>query len=1259
MPEAKVATPSQADSARPSVPDLGYLSRISCDEALFLKTSGFFDQAYYLDTNPDIAGSNVDPFEHFFLYGFREARKPNLAFDSRWYLEAYPEVKAADVNPLLHFALAGEREGRRPNLLFETEWYRKRHGLDEDDSALLHYLAARNDGASPIPQFDPVYYLATYPDVAVAGIDPFEHYMLAGFAEGRNPSKEFDTNFYVRRYLGGDVSRNPLLHFLAQPNREQIPTVPSETDQTIPNLVKRFSRPGDAYEELRPLPGAATRKAKVLAYYLTQFHPIAENNKWWGEGFTEWTNIARGLPRFEDHFQPRVPRDLGFYNLLDLDVMRRQAAMAKSSGVHGFVFYYYNFNGHRLLEKPLEGFLSAPDIDMPFALMWANENWTRRWDGLEAEVLIRQDYRPEDDEALCADFLRHFRDPRYIRASGRPLLMIYRPGLITEAKERLAAWRRIFRRHDEDPILIMSQAFNDCDPRPYGMDGAIEFPPHKVTSNLDRINARLKVFDEAFYGNVFSYDDVVKRSLDEPATDFPLIKTVAPSWDNDARRQGGGLCLQGSTPQKYEAWLAELVDRAAKAPFFGEPLVCVNAWNEWCEGAYLEPDMHYGAAYLNATGRAATAAVVKTRRLLLVGHDAFPSGAQHLLINIGKSLKSAMGFDIHFLLLDGGELEESYRATAPTTVLKSLADPKAALSGLARNGFTAAIVNTCAAAAIAPQLRALGIRTALLVHELPRLLREKGLENAAREGLTHADAVIFPSRFVQRQVLEALNSPRVRDAAVLPQGLYKTLQPNSRAAARVRRELGVAAGEPLVLGVGYADLRKGFDLFLQIWRLCQQADKRVHFCWVGGMDPELRRWLGAELDIAIAAGAFHLPGYQADMEGFYSAANAFALTSREDPFPSVALEAISVGVPVIAFEGSGGIPEVLEDEKLGVVVRYGDALLFAQSLMRLVNRKPDAAGARRMRRFIDDRFRFADYARELVARVMPDLPSVSVAVPNYNYARYLPRRLESVFDQTHPVEEILVFDDASSDDSVAVIEDVAQARQRDVTLVINEANSGSVFKQWARAVEAARGEFVWIAEADDSADPRLLAEILALMKQDPAIQFGFCDSQSIDGEDKPVYESYKPYFASVEPDALKRDEVYDGAAFVTRFLSVKNVILNVSSVVWRREALARALAACKGELPRFRMAGDWRLYLEALSAPGARVAYVAAPLNVHRRHAASVTHALKAKTHVEEVASVHRWIADRATSSRAVAEAQRAYIVELNQQFGLAAASAV
>ena len=452
-----------------------------------------------------------------------------------------------------------------------------------------------------------------------------------------------------------------------------------------------------------------------------------------------------------------------------------------------------------------------------------------------------------------------------------------------------------------------------------------------------------------------------------------------------------------------------------------------------------------------------------------------------------------MGLDIHFLLLDGGPLEEAYRAIAPVTVLKTVSDPKGALSRLVRGGFSAALVNTCVAAPLVPTLRALGVRSVLLVHELPRLLRERSLEVAARDGIMHADTVVFPSRFVKDRVLEALGSPAVREVIVLPQGLYKTLQPNARAAARVRKELGIAADEPLVIGVGYADMRKGFDLFLQVWRLCQQYSARVHFCWIGAMDPELRHWLAIELEGAAQTGTFHLPGYSANVEGFFAAANAFALTSREDPFPSVALEALSLGVPVVAFEGSGGIPDLLEDEDLGVVVKYCDAPLFAQALTRLIRREHDAATVRRMRRFMEERFCFANYVRDLVARAMPDLPSVTVAVPNYNYAAYLRERLDSVFDQTHPVEDVIVLDDASTDESVKVIEEVAQKRKRDLTLIINEVNSGSVFKQWAAAVDAARGEFIWIAEADDSADPRFLSHILALMTQDPAIQFGFCD----------------------------------------------------------------------------------------------------------------------------------------------------------------------
>ncbi|WP_158814050.1 glycoside hydrolase family 99-like domain-containing protein [Methylocapsa sp. S129] len=1226
-----------------------------------LRSSALFDEDYYGLSNPDVIEAGRDPLKHFFHYGYLEGRRPNPVFDPIWYLETNAEVKIAGQHPLLHYISLGEREGRRPCRYFDPAWYRATYALAPDEGALAHYLKHRFGPFSPIPEFDAKYYLETYKDIAAAGGDPFDHFISWGHREGRNPSANFDTKFYRQRYLRRNPERNPLDHYLEHRGEPDIFPVPPENDATISAQVKRFTKPGPHFEEFRPLPMGSHRRAKILAYYLTQFHSFPENDAWWGKGFTEWTNIARGQPRFKDHYQPRIPRDLGFYSLADIDTMRKQAEMAKAAGVYGFVFYYYTFNGKRLLERPLEQFLQAPDIDMPFCLMWANENWTRRWDGMESEVLISQDYREDDDARLVKEYARHFSDRRYIRIQGRPLMMIYRPSLIPSTARTIARWRSLFvDQFGENPIIIMSQSFDDYDPSAFGLDGAIEFPPHKLTKNIPLADFDPQILDDTFSGQIFAYDDLVKRSLEEARPSFPLIKTIVPSWDNDARRQGAGLVVHGSTPAKYEAWLSALVERAQRNSFFGEPIVCVNAWNEWCEGAYLEPDLHFGAAYLNATGRGVVGATQDAGRprLLLVGHDAFPSGAQQLLLNIGKTLQSAFGVEIEFLLLAGGAMESDYSAVAPLTVAKDRNALAARIRELSARRFSAAIVNTSASGDAALLLAAQGVGSILLIHELPRLLREKALEGSARAGIASAKHVVFASAFVCEKVIEALGLPASEKLMIRPQGSYKQVIYAPAEAEALRKELGLDARARLVLGVGYADMRKGFDLFLQVWRLLRSTRPTTHFCWVGGIDPNLKEWLAGEMAEAIAAGTLHMVGYRSDVAAFFSAADALLLTSREDPFPTVALEAMSVGAPVIAFDRSGGIADFLKEEALGLVVPYCDAPAMAAELRKLIADGPDRAMQARAQEAIEKRFGFPPYVRDLLRLVLPDLASVSVTVPNYNYAHCLADRLNTIFDQTHPVEEVIVLDDASRDNSVEVIEGVAEERERDITLVINDVNSGSVFAQWAKAAEMAQGDYIWVAEADDLSEPSFLATMLAAMRTDPAIEIAFCDSRSIDAVGAPVYASYKPYFETIEPGALSRSEVFEGADFLRRFLSVKNTILNVSSVVWRRDALLRCLSACRDELSQYKMAGDWRLYIECLTVPGAKIAYVADPLNVHRRHAQSVTHSLKAQKHVDEIRRMHRAVAERLADPRGVTTLQDAYIEEVTKQlFGGKAAS--
>jgi cellulose synthase/poly-beta-1,6-N-acetylglucosamine synthase-like glycosyltransferase len=254
--------------------------------------------------------------------------------------------------------------------------------------------------------------------------------------------------------------------------------------------------------------------------------------------------------------------------------------------------------------------------------------------------------------------------------------------------------------------------------------------------------------------------------------------------------------------------------------------------------------------------------------------------------------------------------------------------------------------------------------------------------------------------------------------------------------------------------------------------------------------------------------------------------------------------------------------------------------------------------------------------------------------------------------QSQPIKEILVLDDCSTDQSLSVIASVAAEWGRQIRLLPNQTNSGSVFRQWRKAAETAASEFLWIAEADDLSSPKFLTGVIGLMRHDPTVRFAFCDSSAIDGDGAPLWPSYKGYYATVAPDALSRTEIFEARDFVQRFLCVKNLILNVSAVVWRREALLQAMRECEHDLGTYKMAGDWRLYLQALSGRGARVGYCAEPLNTHRRHAESVTHALNADKHVEEIGACHAIAASVFQLNSEVRLAQECYLREVEQQLG-------
>lgn len=348
------------------------------------------------------------------------------------------------------------------------------------------------------------------------------------------------------------------------------------------------------------LRGLKADDVRVIAFYLPQYHPIPENDRWWGKGFTEWTNVAKARPNFEGHYQPHLPTDLGFYDLRVPEVREHQAQLAREYGVHGFCYHHYWFGGKRLLERPFNEVLSTGRPDFPFCICWANENWTRRWDGAEREILMGQNHSDQDDRNFIRSLFPAFEDRRYIRVNGKPLLIVYRVNILPNAQRTANIWREEVRAAGLGEIyLCAAQSFGLSDPMPYGFEAAVEFPPHGPRA-VDLV-PWVPNLHASFAGAIHDYTAKANSIIHRPVTEYTLFKSVMPAWDNTPRRQEHSIVYINSSPEAYEYWLGKAVELMITRYSGDERLVFINAWNEWGEGAHLEPDRQHGHRYLEAT----------------------------------------------------------------------------------------------------------------------------------------------------------------------------------------------------------------------------------------------------------------------------------------------------------------------------------------------------------------------------------------------------------------------------------------------------------------------------------------------------------------------------------------------------------------------------------------------------------------------------------------------------------------------------------
>ncbi len=494
------------------------------------------------------------------------------------------DLVAATIPPESTVAVASD--GRQSFVQFgdRTAWHFPRgddgqfrnQGFADGKAAINHLESLRSQGAEALILPDTaLWMLGHYPDLKK---HLAERYYLAGRDE--QICHVYDL-------------RNSAVRQEAPWNGHACPPSPTNGKPSTPTALLAAA----GVDQTQP-PRSTKESVHLIAFYLPQFHPIPENDRWWGPGFTEWRNVSKAQPLFAGHRQPQLPADLGFYDLRLPDTREEQAHLARRHGIHGFCYYHYWFHGKRLLERPFNDVLKSGKPDIPFCLCWANEPWSRRWDGSESDVLQPQSYSAADDIAHIRWLLEALADPRAIKIDNKPVFIVYQGRQLPDPTRTVDCWRNEVERAGLKGLYLMSVETGwdaGWDATKVGFDAKVLFQPQfsllNTVPRLDVPNPRLCVFD---------YQKAWPILANPQPVSYLRYDSVFPSWDNSPRRGEEGWVVHNSTPEAYRQWLQLAIERARQRPG-DQQVVFINAWNEWAEGCHLEPDRSTGSAYLEAT----------------------------------------------------------------------------------------------------------------------------------------------------------------------------------------------------------------------------------------------------------------------------------------------------------------------------------------------------------------------------------------------------------------------------------------------------------------------------------------------------------------------------------------------------------------------------------------------------------------------------------------------------------------------------------